>query len=133
MAEDIQQSIHDLLKNVDASMRERPLMHQREPAAEPMAEVANLTGDVLRKAAADFIDATMRSIEEAEDELKARRLNTETAMNNLRTFIDTLATQNTEVVNICVAAEKTVQDFVARIMAVGKPPPNTNGKGDSND
>jgi hypothetical protein len=133
MAEDHQQSIHDLLASVDAGLREmapKNFTPAAEPHVEPSSEVADLTGDVLRKAASDFIETTMRSLAEAEAEQKARRLNTETAMNNLRTFIDMMATQNTEVVNICLAAEKTVKDFAERIMAVGKPPPNSNGKGD---
>ncbi len=134
MAEDHQQSIHDLLASVDAGLREMsPRPFAREPAAEPVAEVANLTGDVLRKAASDVADTVLHSLDEADAKLKAQRLNTETVMNNLRTFIDMLAAQNTELVNTCIAVEKTVKDFADRITSIGKTPPNSNGRGDSNE
>ena len=130
--EDRQRSIKELLAAVDTGMREIP-MPQREPAAQPIAEVANLTGDVLRRAVSNVADTVLQSLDEADGKLKAQRLSTETVLNNLRTFIDMLATQNTEVVNVCIAVEKTVNELADRIMAIGKPPPNSNGKGDTSD
>ena len=127
--------MREMLASIDRDMAAMPLpVRKEERSPDEQQRIADLTGDVLRKAVEDAIAAIMGSLEKAEDKLAAQRKQAEKEVADLRAWVDNFARQNTELVERCIAIEQSVTDTVRHIIQIGQKPLNDgNSRGETSE
>ena len=138
--------MRDMLASIDRDIANMPPPVRREERSfAEQQRVADLTGDVLRKAAEDTIIAVTQGLDsieqsmkqsttEAETRVAALRKKAEEAMAQLKNWTDDFARQNTELIEKCTALESSINETVQHIIQIGQKPLNgSNSRGDPNE
>jgi len=137
------EKMRDMLANIDRDMANKLVSTPPRAMYEPLTSedrttvwteepqrktnVADLTGDVLRKSAEDATQAVMKSVGEAEAKVAALREKAEGAMAQLKEWTEDFARQNTELIEKCIALESSINETVSHIIQIGQKPLGGNG------
>jgi hypothetical protein len=132
--------MRELLANIDKDMERnfKPPTARQQRSPDEQQRVADLTGDVLRKAAEDTSTAVIKAVDEVETMTAAIQRDTEIQMEEtharvaklrqqageavvqLKTWTDDYARRNTELVQRCHALESMISETVNDILKIGR-------------
>ena len=145
--------MRDMLASIDRDIAAMPLpVRRQERTLDENQRVANLTGEVIRKAAEEASTVIMKLVEEVESRLgslrkqaeldftstedivSALRNQAESITSQLKTRTDTFAKQNEDLIAKCHALETSINETVNHIIQIAQTPLNGgNSRGDPNE